>query len=666
MKKFLAIFLTVMLLLSMATMFVAAGYPVMSNEIVSINFFDFSAENNKWAERDADGNLIKTSFTGAEMENGHYPHALFAESYSYDDNVSYEFTNGGEVMKIFTTDQTKDGGLAFRVATTTGDIPLGAESAKRLEYIKIRIKNNSPSTKFTLGAGITGGGSQDISSKTFGTLDIESNSSEWKTYTFSMKDLNYDTQNRRGNSDARWSGSMRQFVFFPFGQGVDREAIAGDQYYMEIDYIVMGSLEYVNGYESELEKKEKRATDFEFISSPTTTTYYTGDRLDLSGLQAKITFDGDPANTEIVDTASAVYNFEKPANLGDDVKTWQTNIKLIYGSKYLEYPVTVVDIDSIDFATYQENEVYNKIDILKAGGFTPEGMTIKVNYADGTSKVKQLYEITLEGDNFTEQDIPLSDDGYYHYIVTAKFYGHAVTFPVKLIDIKELKLTAVEGMKNSVYYGTSISKDFFDIVCVYTDGTEVALADSGLADYFSVACDKNIAGGDAVATAKLVNAAYDINVTTDVNVKVQTPIMLEAKCKTRTPKLEAVIPSSQFSVQYVYADGTRADISTDDPNLVINYDTSTPGAKVGKAKIGKYAAEFSFTVGDVNPDDLVNSFVRDGGKVSLLKAKFPTFWLVTIIVAAVVLVLAAAFCVLKFVFKVDFKPKKRFNLDEIF
>jgi hypothetical protein len=575
--------------------------------------------------------------------------------------------NDGEVIKVTSTDQENNGGLPFRVSSF-GNFRLGTEAGGGIEYIKIRIRNNSPSTKLTLGAGVAFGGSSSIDSRTFGTLNIEANSSEWKTYTFSMKSLNYDTQVARGNAtDHRWTSDMREFVIFPFGQGVDNEAIEGEQYYMEIDYVVMGTLSYVTGYESALEKKEKSATEFEFVSKPTTTTFYTGDRLDLSGLEAKITFNGNESQTETVTSASAVYNFEKPADLDDSVKSWKTPVKLTYGSLSLTYEVTVIDIENIEFATEQTTDVYNKVDILKAGEFIPEGMTIKVNYADGTSKIKQLHEITLTGDDFAAQNVPLNDKGYYPYIVTANFYGHTITFPVNLIDVKEIVLTPVEDKKNSVYYGTAIGTDFFNVVCRYTDGSEKALADSGLASYFSVACDTNIAGGAAIAKASLKNDAYEINVTADVEVTVQKPTSLTASCsQSGNVKVDSVIANTRFTINYVYADGTKAKLNNEDPKLVINYDTSAPGEKTGKVKIDGYVAEFNYTVKEVAEDDMKNEFIRDGGKVELLKGKFPTSAIVAIVIAIVVVLVVGAYCLLKFVFKVEFKRKKRVSLDDIF
>ena len=114
-----------------------------------------------------------------------------------------------------------------------------------------------------------------------------------------------------------------------------------------------------------------------------------------------------------------------------------------------------------------------------------------------------------------------------------------------------------------------------------------------------------------------------------------------------------------------YADGTTATVDQDDPNLVFKYDTSVPGENhTGVVEIGNKKANFTFTVKDAEFE--TDPIDRAGEKVTLLAPKFPTSLIVTFICAGVVILLVAAWAVLKFVFKVDFKRKKRVSLDDIF
>ncbi|MBQ8449106.1 MAG: hypothetical protein IJX27_09295, partial [Clostridia bacterium] len=96
-------------------------------------------------------------------------------------------------------------------------------------------------------------------------------------------------------------------------------------------------------------------------------------------------------------------------------------------------------------------------------------------------------------------------------------------------------------------------------------------------------------------------------------------------------------------------------------------DTSAPGTDIeGYIEVDGRKAFFKYNVEEfvVSPDVVKKE--APSTKVTLLAPKFPTFWLVTIIVASVIVVLVALWAMLKFVFKVDFKRKKRVSLDDIF
>ncbi|MBQ8862249.1 MAG: hypothetical protein IJ021_05870 [Clostridia bacterium] len=695
MKKFLAIFLAVIFVFTMTTTLAfGASVPTDSknNVIGSIDYLDFSEANNAWAERYEEdvlndkgevihkkGDYVLERYYEDQFVNGAYPTAIFLDDkYSYEENLDYSFKNNGEVISISSIG-TAAGALAFQTDPLGGTFKAGAEASGAIEYAKLRIKNNSACTKFSVGVFRTFGGNTGFDSRTVANIEMEPNMSGWTTITVSLRDLNFDQKGAYN-----WSSDIREILIFPFGYDKANEAYEGAE--IEIDYIVFGSLEYVTGYESALEIKENSATEFNPVTAPEVTTYYTGDKLDLTGFTAEITFKDGVKET--IDTASAIYNFEKPEGLGEEVDSWKTKVQLVYGKLIYEYEVTVVDVESVEFATPQYSSVYNKLDILIAGKFTPAGLTLKINFADGTSKVKALNQFALEGTDFTNIDVPLSAEGYYEYIVTANFYGNTITFPVNIIDVKDIELTPVTEKKNSIYYGTVIDDSFFTVTAVYTNGTkdvlEIPAEGEGvsideakkaridvLLKAFSVSCDTTSGqGGDTVATAKLVNPAYNINVAKDFNVMVQKPTSLEVKLNNANKvAVDSDITRSWFTVKYKYSDGEEAEINDNDPNLIINYDTSAPGENSGKVKIGDMSADFKYTVLDVKFDadtEALKAELENRGTVKLLAPKFPTFWLVTIIVVAVIAVLVAAYCVLKYVFKIDFKPKKKFNLDDIF
>ena len=701
MKKFLAFSLAIMVVFSMTAMFTSVGAVGKdANGIPTIDYFDFSPENNKWAERDAEGNLVHKSFTDSTMieKDGvyYYPHALYLEDNSYNKNLDMEFKQGGEVIRLTATnddDTTSSPGIAFGISTLR-TFNIGSQNDNNAEYIKIRLKNNSPSTKLTFMGTNESWGAGKLDPRIRATIDVEPNSSEWQTITISMLDGTLNTTGTKA-----WSSYLKNFAIFPFGYNKENEAIVNDKYYMEIDYVVIGSYEYVSSYQSALETKENSAVEFTMISKPTKNEYFLGETIDLSGLQAGIKYtidkEGNPLYPDAVvdgEGVSAVYNFDKPLDEdGNPIEadSWTSTVTLMYGANTLSYDVTVYDIKNIEFdyetdkETDIDKKVYDRVQILR-DGFTPTGLKVKVNYAKvengvNVSAIKEMYEVDLIGTEFAEE-VELTN-GYYEYLVTVNYHGHIIYLPVKIVEIAELVVTPIEDKKNSIYYGTDLNvtvksddaaingtNAYFDVVCKYTDGTTKTLNEAGLKSYLTVTGDTKTTGGKITATLKLVNSAYAVDVTQTAEVEVQKPQEIVVSLKKKAFNIDEMIGNNIVTVKYEYANNVTATVDQDDPNLVFNYDTSSPTADGEQrnfvVKIGDQVGSVKFTVKAAEFD--VDPINRNGAKVELLSPKFPTFWLVTIIVAAVIVFFVALFLVLKFVFKVDFKRKKRVSLDDIF
>ena len=684
MKKFLTFFLAITVVFSMTAMFTTVGASgVDAKGIPYIDYLDFSSSKNQWAEKDDnDPEKYKyTSFVTADLlpdANGtpkYFPHAL----YHSGSGLEYEFLQDNNEVIRLTAKDTNNPYIAFEV-DKLGSYSAGSENNGKMEYVKIRFKNNSPSTKLTFMGSDIYKGTNSLDSRATATIDIEPNSSEWQTITISMVE---GTMNSRNNSDAgksTWFANLKSFAIYPFGYNKDNEAIVNDKYYMEIDYVVLGSKDYVDSYQSELEKKELAAESFDWVTKPAKTEYFLGENIDLTGFEANIKYVEGSGYSDMVangNSVSAVYNFDKPDDATPDAKSWKSTITLKYGVHELKYDVTVYDIEKIEFeyetdeATDVTNKVYDRVAILQAGDFTPTGIKVKVTYAkndkDGKpiTAIKEMYEVTLDGTDFSET-VELTN-GYYEYLVTITYYTATPLYlPVKLIEVSELVVTPVADKADKIYYGTPIDSSYFDIVCKYTNGDTKPLADSGLTSYLSVSGNTKTTGGETPITLKLENSAYDVHVNTVYNVTVQTPTDISVKLPSGiTYNVDKSIPANDFTVKYTYAGGHTETIDKDDPNLVFNYDTSAPGENLkGVVKIGNKSAEFTYTVNEAKFK--VDPLVRDGSKVELLASKIPTSLIVSLVCLAVVLVLVGGWALLKFVFKVDFKRKKRVSLDDIF
>jgi hypothetical protein len=640
MKKIASIFLTLVLMLSLSVSAFALTITYDQETIPCMDFLDFADDNMFWATPDAEGAYPSLNPT----ENSKPSSAVLSNEYdTYLERLEWSLTDDNEVLHLV-SNSSSSCGIAFKLGEFRHNINIGSESAGAAEYVKIRIRNTSAATKLSFAWTRNGlsGWVRGIS-----TIDIAPNMTGWYELVINMRNLNIDTNTASNRDGSFWGAQIKDFMIFPFGYAGYGSAYEGyEGASMDIDYVVIGSYDYVTNYQSDLQIKEGNATSFEPVTLPEKTTYYIGETLDLTGFKGKI--DYKDGTTEYVDKAAAIFNFDEPAE--------KTQVTLKYGAHEFSYDVKVVGVENIEVNTQPTESTFNRIDILQ-NGFKPEGLTIKVNYADGTSQIKELREFKLENTTF---------DSAGNYVVDINFYGSKATFNIKVIDVEKLDITLIEP---KVYYGQTLSVDTsFDIFCVFTDGSKVMLQESGLLDYFSVECDTAIPGGKTTAYAKLYNSAYNIDISTEVSVKVETPVAIKV---TKAPALKIVNVDSTFdpstmNVSYVYSDSTTAVINSDDPDLIVNYDFSVPGVatnlkiKAAKGLTTTYEIKVRDAAFNVEPANYE-------GTVKLLSAKFPTFWLVFIIVASVIVLLVAAFCVLKFVFKVNFKSnRKRVSLDDIF
>ena len=121
MKKLLAFILAFTVVFSMTAMFTPVSASGKDTKgITYINYLDFSPKNNKWDEKDADGNHIHTSFSGNDYvdENGnpggdYYPHALYYSGINKGVEADYTFVQNGEVIRLSTMDTKNPGNISL-------------------------------------------------------------------------------------------------------------------------------------------------------------------------------------------------------------------------------------------------------------------------------------------------------------------------------------------------------------------------------------------------------------------------------------------------------------------------------------------------------------------------------------------------------------------------
>jgi hypothetical protein len=128
--------------------------------------------------------------------------------------------------------------------------------------------------------------------------EYKSASGEWETYIINMPTANINTNydellpvnSTTGEVGSRWGGDLEALILIPFGYDVTDGTGAYPGAEIDIDYVVLGSLDYVTNYKSELELKEESITKLELVKAPEKKDYYVGESLDLEGLELKATY----------------------------------------------------------------------------------------------------------------------------------------------------------------------------------------------------------------------------------------------------------------------------------------------------------------------------------------------------------------------------------------
>lgn len=595
MKKIVSIFLCALMIVSIASVGVFAGSityvdGVNGSKIACIDFLDFSKENNDWwAEQNADGTwTTKDVMMSPTDDSGKVCGAYIADVKSLaaymTNKIAWNLTDNGEVLNVKSISTANNPGIPFCLDDAGFDITANPEIKGGMEYVKIRIRNYSSADQISFGFTSTsiGGGGRKFIENTISNLDIEPVSSEWKTYIFSMSEINSATNyggtlevnKETGVASPRWGGKIQDILFFPFGYKVTDGTGAYEGAEMDIDYIVFGTKDYVTNYKSALEEKEEKVSKIEITKAAEKTAYYVGETLDRTGLEVKATF--NDGTTEILDSYNVVYNFNEEAA--------ESVVTIKYGSASATYKVKVTGIKDIAIETPPKTTTYDMVTV-KSGTFAPEGLTIKVNYNDGTSVVKELGSFKLEYDALKVGEGNL---------ITINFYGAKTSFTANIINVTGIE---VEKLAKTYRYGDEIADDDLQIICVYSDGSKKAIADANINATIEKTYDFT-KSGDVEVTVKISNTTYEIDCSTTTTASVEAPASVEVD--TKLAKLSYNV-DDKFStegllVSYVYADDTKVTLKADD--YTVKYDFSEPGdQKVTVTdKYADLSANFTATV----------------------------------------------------------------------
>ena len=578
MKKLLALLLAALFVFSTATLFVSAASPKPlerdDKNIVKMDFLDFNAESNAlWAREKEDGagwECFITYNDWAYPQNENEEQIAPYLTSSYRTNTEFSFIENGEVLHFEVVGSNDNPGLYF-ILDEVHDVtvPVGAESGDnpKAEYVKIRVRNYSTATRFSFGWAANSTNNYKFVNATITQMKIDMNNKEyksatgeWETYIFSMRAVNIATDyeellptDLEGNKTSRWGGNLEALLVFPFGIDITDGTGPYIGAAIDIDYIVIGSLDYVTNYKSELERKEESITKLDLVSEPSKKNYYVGESLELDGLELKATYaDG---TTETLESTSYSVNLERE---GTNVP-----VTLSFGAQKATYNVNVTGVTSIEVVGTPEDTTFETAEV--ASGFTPDGYTFKVNYTDGTSRTD--FPSTM----FRCSGTDLTTAGTK--TITANFYGIKTTFDVNVINVTDLEITAPT---KTYRYGDTVSTDDISVNFVYNDGTVIASGDANIELEYTIDATTS-AAGEVTGTVTGVNETYGINITKEFTYTVDTPIALKVSSEplTKTYQPGDTFDKTGLGVALVYESGNPVILNEADYTARANL--SNPG-----------------------------------------------------------------------------------------
>ena len=663
MKKFLSVFLTVILAVGiMAVTVSAVKTGIFKEDVTNItcsNLLDFNKETNElWAQekKDGSGNWecfldYSDSFSQPADPDTWIPIAPVVRPLSSFSAHKWSMIEDGEALRFQSTDSSIYPGIAFSFdLARDGLVPVGKESGKKAEYVKIRLKNHSVCDQVTFGFITTNTNNGNFVSATVSELTEDANGNkytssdeDWQTYTFSMHEINMNTNYDELIYDpltqepfSRWGANLLELVIFPFGYDVQDGSGNYPGATMDIDYIVIGSRDYVDNYQSELEIKESMIEKIEIQKTPNKLTYYVGEPLDLEGLEIKATYkDGYiEGNEETLNTASAdILTFDEVLD----------KVTLKFGRATATFDVTVIDITSIEVIATPEDTVFEVDE-----GFNSNGYQFRVNYADGSYKTS---DFTPEGSELANTSFSFVADFATPGTkdVDVYYYGKSTNIVVDMIQIVGVEITTNKEYR----YDIAPKIEDFTITLVYSDGSTKNVpstaftGDNGFFEEATLECDTKTFG---LTKVKLVanDTTYGINLEAEVDVNIIKPVDIRV---TTAPTKTEYLPDDKFdttdmivSLIYTKEDGTEEAVAMDPADYVAKVAINEPGEKT--VAINSYNTNLNVLFEEFEPTTPI-TIVSDGADIEPSEILPFTIieindgWVLPVIIIAAIIVVGA-------------------------
>ena len=570
--KRIALFITIIMIISIFLTSVSAyglkfdEDSVEGKSIACVDFLDFNEENNNWAMQDETGKWVINPDTDNDWDenNNWFPSQAFvstkktygAPKYT-NEKLEWSLTDNGEVLHVESISPSLDPGLTFIMDAEHQNIGIGRETNGKMEYCKIRIKNYSNSKQFTLGFIESALSQPGFFPRTVTDVPVESNSSEWITYTFSVPEYNENTnyddglsKDKDGNPISRWGSYLNSILIFPFGYYIENGEGAYEGATMDIDYIVFGSKEYVTSYQSDLEKNEDDIVSIKIIKEPENKIYHVGERINLEDIKVELT--RKDGTKEILNKFNAKYDFSKPSE--------STNVTIeYYGNTKDKFNVKVIGISEIKLESGPENLQYHLI--FAEDEIKNSNIKLRVVYDDGKYSIIDLED--------TKYNYDFSTPG--EKIVNVQYYGVTGTFKVNILDLSNIR---EDSIKKSEY---AFDININEIVCVFEDGSEKTLSAQDNDVIIKVKCDTFVKDKTELSV-RLIMEKYGIDIDTHKTIEIIEPKLVFKQEKVVQKQYNCGEKFKSEDVFLYYKTNTGLVLLNED-EYDVYYDFSTPGSK---------------------------------------------------------------------------------------
>lgn len=309
----------------------------------------------------------------------------------------------------------------------------------------------------------------------------------------------------------------------------------------EGDAIITACFNHDETWTRQVKITVRNCDDLEITSMPTKTSYYTGQQLDLSGLEVTAHFTN---GEELVVSDYEVSGFDSNTPGTQTITLSYAGQSVSFTIQMTQKAMTSISVTPPDKTVYWENE---KLDT--------SGMVVTAHYNDGTSLQIANYSVSGFDNTAGTKTITVSYNGFFD------------TFEVTVNSIELVEISVVSPPTKTTYYrGESLDTSGMRIYAIYNNGDRRTVYPNSISGY-----EPNVLGPQTVTvTYQDMTASFQVEV-------ISKPISSLTVSLSKDSYWEgSEFDSSTVSVTANYTDGTSATLYSYEYILTTDYNADVP------------------------------------------------------------------------------------------